>query len=178
MEQFRPMRRIRQQLPVEEAVRILQSATAGVLAVSGDNGYPYAVPVSYAYADGKIYFHSALRGHKIDAIHRNPKVSFCVIDKDEVKPQQFTTYFRSVIAFGTARIVEDEAEKMGALRLLAARYSDDNIASGMPDKVIGLPLSEPAEKEIAQGFNRLLMVEITIEHLTAKEAIELVRQKT
>lgn len=54
------MRRVRQQLPPEEAEEILRTATAGVLAVAGDDGYPYAVPVSYVYAGGKIYFHSAL----------------------------------------------------------------------------------------------------------------------
>ncbi len=164
MEQFRPMRRIRQLLPDDEAVKILRDATAGVLAVCGDGGYPYAVPVSYVYADGKIFFHSALQGHKIDAIRSNPKVSFCVIDKDDIKPQEFTTYFRSVIAFGKARIIEDDAEKMAALRRLAARYSDSSVTPDMTDK------------EIAGGFNRLLMVEITIEHITGKEAIEFVRQ--
>ncbi len=158
------MRRIRQQLPDDEAVKILRGATAGVLAVCGDTGYPYAVPVSYVYADRKIYFHSAPQGHKIDAIRSNPKVSFCVIDKDDVKPGEFTTYFRSVIAFGKARIIEDDGEKMATLRLLAERYSDNTVTPEMTDK------------EIAGGFNRLLMVEISIEHLTGKEAIELVRQ--
>ncbi len=163
MEQFRPMRRIRQQLPADETIKILHDSTAGVLAVCGDNGYPYAVPVSYVYADGKIYFHSALQGHKIDAICSNPKVSFCVIDKDDIKPQEFTTYFRSVIAFGKARIIEDDAEKMSTLRLLATRYSDSSVTPEMTDK------------EIAGGFDHMLMVEITIEHITGKEAIELVR---
>lgn len=163
---FRPMRRIRQQLTQQESVEILKNATSGVLAVNGDNGYPYSVPISYVYADGKIYFHSAVQGHKIDAIRSNPKVSFCVIAQDDIKPQEFTTYFKSVIAFGKARIIEDVDEKMVALRLLAARYSDDSVTAEMTDK------------EIAGGFNRLLMVEITIEHLTGKEAIELVRQKS
>ncbi len=163
MEQFRPMRRIRQQLSDEENIGILRSATSGVLAVCGDNGYPYAVPVSYAYAEGKIYFHSALNGHKIDAIRGDPKVSFCVVDRDDVKPREFTTYFRSVIAFGKARIIEDDAEKTSTLRLLAARYSDNSVTLEMTDT------------EIAADFNHLLMVEITIEQLTGKEAIELVR---
>lgn len=167
MEQtFRPMRRIRQQLTEAEIETILKSATAGVVAVGGDNGYPYAVPVSYVYADGKIFFHSALQGHKIDAVRNNPKVSFCVIAEDNIKPQEFTTNFRSVIAFGKARIIEDTDEKMAMLRLLAARYSDDSVTPEMTDK------------EISGGFNRLLMIEITIEHLTGKEAIELVRQKS
>lgn len=166
MEQkFRPMRRIRQQLSNEDAESILKSATAGVLAVCGDNDYPYAVPVSYVYADGKIYFHSALQGHKIDAIRRNPKVSFCVIAEDDVKPREFTTYFKSVIAFGKARIIDDSCEKMAALQLLAKRYSDDSVTPEM------------ADKEVSGGFNRLLMVVIEIEHLTGKEAIELARGK-
>lgn len=164
MDKFRPLRRFKQQLPQEEAERLLMSATSGVLAVNGDNGYPYAVPISYVYADSKIYFHSALSGHKIDAIRNDNKVSFCVINQDEIKPQEFTTYFKSVIAFGKARIIEDDAEKMRTLRLLASRYSDDTVTPQMTDK------------EIAGGFKRLLMIEITIEHLTGKEAIELVRK--
>ena len=164
MVEFRPMRRFKQQLPQAEAERLLMSATSGVLAVNGDNGYPYAVPVSYVYANGKIYFHSALSGHKIDAIRNDSKVSFCVINQDEIVPREFTTYFKSVIVFGKARIFEDDAEKMKALRLLAARYSDDTVTPQMTDK------------EIAGGFKRLLIVEITIEHITAKESIELVRK--
>lgn len=164
-QQFRPMRRIRQQLPLEETKQILSEATSGVLSVIGDNGYPYGVPISYVYADGKIFFHCALQGHKIDAIRTNPKVSFCVIAKDDVVPQKFTTFFRSVIAFGKARILEDNEEKMSALRLLAARYSDATVTEKMTDD------------EIVGGFNHLLMVEIEIEHLTGKEAIELVQQR-
>lgn len=166
MELFRKMRRIRQLLPEQEVEYILKSATSGVLAVNGDNGYPYAVPVSYVYAGGKIYFHSATQGHKIDAIRTNPKVSFCIIAEDNIKSQEFTTYFKSIIAFGKAEIIEDEDRKMSALRLLAARYADDSVTPAMTDK------------EIAGGFGRLLMVEITIEHITGKEAIELVRQKS
>ena len=68
MEQFRAMRRLRQQLSEEESISILQKSTAGTLALLGDNDYPYAVPISYVYADGRLYFHSALSGHKVDAI--------------------------------------------------------------------------------------------------------------
>ena len=100
MTDFRPMRRNRQQLSEEESIEILQKATSGVLALLGDNGYPYAVPISYVYADGKIYFHSALSGHKVDAIRSCDKASFCVIEQDDVQPKKYTTFFRSVIAFG------------------------------------------------------------------------------
>ena len=156
---FREMRRKRQLLPTEESVAILQRMTNGTLSLHGDDGYPYAIPVSYVYADGKLYFHTAVKGHKVDAIRRDAKVSFCVVEQDDIKPAEFTTYFRSVIAFGKARILEDEGEKLSALRLLADKYSSGE--AGM-------------EAEIAKGFNHLLMVKITVEHLTGKEAIELV----
>ena len=94
---FREMRRKRQLLPHEESVAILKKMTNGVLALHGDDGYPYAVPVSYVYADGKIYFHSAPQGHKTDAITRDGKVSFCVVERDEIVPAEFTTYFRKIL---------------------------------------------------------------------------------
>ena len=80
MEQFREMRRKRQQLSEEESISILRKSTAGTLALLGDNDYPYAVPISYVYADGRLYFHSALNGHKVDAIRKYDKASFCVIE--------------------------------------------------------------------------------------------------
>ena len=112
MSEFREMRRKRQQLSEEESIAILQKATAGTLALLGDNDYPYAVPISYVYADGRLYFHSALSGHKVDAIRKCDKASFCVIEQDEVHPEKYTTFFRSVIAFGRIHIIEDEAEKL------------------------------------------------------------------
>ena len=98
---FREMRRKNQLLTKEEAEKILENGTSGTLALLGDEGYPYCVPISYVYNNNKIYFHSAKSGHKIDAVKNCDKASFCVIDKDEVKPQEYTTYFRSVIAFGS-----------------------------------------------------------------------------
>ena len=96
MSGFREMRRKRQQLSREESVAILQKSTSGTLALLGDDGYPYAVPMSYVYNEGKLYFHSALTGHKIDAIRKCDKASFCVIEQDDVQPEKYTTFFRSV----------------------------------------------------------------------------------
>lgn len=160
---FREMRRNRQALSHEECETILNRATSGVLAVSGDDGYPYAVPLSFVYADSKIYFHCALTGHKLDAIAGNDKVSFCVIDQDQVVPEKYTTFFRSVIAFGRAKILTDAQEKRAALELLAARYSPDQ--------------PEGRQQEVDALFKNVCMVEISIEHMTGKEAIELVREK-
>ena len=162
MEQFRAMRRKRQQLSEEESIGILKKATAGTLALLGDGGYPYAVPISYVYADGKLYFHSALSGHKIDAIRNYDMASFCVIDKDDVRPEKYTTYFRSVIAFGRIHIIEDEQEKLETARLLGDRYNPNQ--------------EEALQKELEHGFARMLMIRFDIEHLTGKEAIELVKQ--
>lgn len=163
MEQFRPMRRFRQQLSDDESVGILKKATSGTLALLGDNGYPYAVPISYVYAEGKLYFHSALSGHKVDAIRNCNKASFCVIEQDIIHPKEYTTYFRSVIAFGRIHIVEDDVEKLSAARLLSERYNPGD--------------DEGFQKELEKGFARMLAIRFDIEHLTGKEAIELVRQK-
>ena len=160
--EFRSMRRKRQQLSEEKSIGILQKSTAGTLALLGDNGYPYAVPISYVYADGKLYFHSALSGHKIDAIRNCDKASFCVIDQDEVHPEKYTTYFRSVIAFGRIHIIEDEQEKLETARLLGDRYNPNQ--------------EEALQNEIEKGLSRMVMIRFDIEHLTGKEAIELVNQ--
>ena len=163
MNDFREMRRKRQQLSEEKSIGILQKSTAGTLALLGDNGYPYAVPISYVYADGKLYFHSALSGHKIDAIRNCDKASFCVIDKDDVRPEKYTTYFRSVIAFGRIHIIEDEQEKLETARLLGDRYNPNQ--------------EEALQKEIEKGLSRMLMIRFDIEHLTGKAAIELIKEQ-
>ena len=163
MSDFREMRRKRQQLSEDESIGILQKATAGTLALLGDNGYPYAVPISYVYHEGKLYFHSALAGHKVDAIRNCDKASFCVIDKDDVQPEKYTTFFRSVIAFGRIHIIEDDKEKLAMARMLGKRYNPNN--------------DESLQREIEGGLSRMLMIRFDIEHLTGKEAIELVRQR-
>ena len=163
MTAFRPMRRHRQQLSREECERILDRCTSGVLALTGDGGYPYAVPLSYVYADGAIIFHSAVQGHKIDAIKRDNRCSFCVIDQDEIKPAEFTTHFRSVIAFGRIHILDSTNEKVQALRLLGRRYS--------PGDEHGL------QHEINQSLDHVLLLRLDIEHMSGKEAIELVKAR-
>ena len=111
---FREMRRKKQLLTPEERAAVLHRGTSGVLALAGDDGYPYAVPMSYVYDGAKLYFHCAKSGHKLDAIRRNCKASFCVIDQDQIVPEEYTSHFRSVIVFGTMRILEDDGEKRAA----------------------------------------------------------------
>lgn len=159
---FRPMRRHRQQLSEAESIAILKKKTSGTLALLGDEGYPYAVPLSYVYTDGKLYFHSALEGHKVDAIRRCDKASFCIIEQDNVQPEKFTTFYRSVIVFGRIHIIDDEHEKMITARMLGSRYNPND--------------EESLNKEIEKGLSRMLMIRFDIEHLTGKEAIEYVNQ--
>ena len=161
---FRDMRRKRQALPPEQCAAILRRGTSGVLALAGDAGYPYAVPLSYVYTDGKLYFHCAKAGHKLDAIRKSPKASFCVIEQDQVIPERYTTHFRSVIVFGTVRILEGDTEKRAAVEKLADKYAPE-ASSDYRDKYI--------EKEWAP----LCMLEMTVEHMTGKEAIELVKER-
>lgn len=160
MDNFRKMRRFRQELSKEETVQIMEEGTSGVLACSGDGGYPYAVPLSYVYDAGCIYFHMAKTGHKADAIASCDKVSFCVIGQDLIVPEDVTTYFKSAIAFGRAKILEGD-EKMAAARKLADKYASS--------------CSEAIEKDIRNNYDNMHMIEIRIEHLTGKQAKELVK---
>ncbi len=145
-------------------MEILEKSTSGVLAVIGDDDYPYAVPVSYVYYDSRIYFHGGKTGHKIDFINKNAKVSFCIIDKDDIVKEEYTTYFRSVIAFGKAYVVEDEKEIMESIERLSIKYYPEDS-------------EENRNRMIEKEKRALFMVRIDIEHVTGKEAIELVKMK-
>lgn len=167
---FRTMRRIQQQISPEECQEILQRATSGVLGLHGDDGYPYTVPISFVYqkkdgGPGTIVFHCAKTGHKIDAIRRNSKVSFTVIDRDEIMPRERTTKFCSVIVFGRARILEDEEEMRQAANAVGAKYS-----RGFEDLY-----RQETEDTIREG--RLCCVEITIEHMTGKIGRQLLMER-
>ena len=161
---FREMRRKRQQLTKTECVEILTRNTSGVLAVLGDEGYPYAVPMSYVYDESAIYLHCAKSGHKLDAIKSYDKVSFCVIDKDNVVPQKYTTYFRSVILFGRASVLNNEDEIYSAIEKLALKYNPTDS-------------KENRAMSIKNEYSSVCLVKIDIEHMTGKEAIELVNHQ-
>lgn len=158
---FREMRRIKQQLTQEECEKILECGRTGVLAVLGDDGYPYTVPINYYYTDGKIYLHCAKSGHKLDAIRSNPKVSFCVVERDDILQEKFTTLFKSAVAFGKAEILTDKEEMRSSVTALAEKYC--------PDFLDEIPT------EVEHGFDILCMIKINIEHLTGKQGKELIK---
>lgn len=157
---FRQMRRAKQQLDEASSVRLLEECSSGVLALSGDEGYPYALPISYVYSDGCIYFHSALTGHKLDAVRRCDKASFCVVAQDKVLPEKYTTAYKSVIAFGRIRVM-DEGEKLPAVLKLAEKYNP------------GHPAQSRAEADMS--IKAMHMLELKIEHLTGKQGKELLK---
>ena len=155
------MRRKRQQITREAGEEVLRRATSGVLAVVDADGAPYAVPLSFVYTDGKLFFHCAPVGHKIDAIRVNNRISFCVIDRDEVMPESFTTKYRSVIVFGRARILTDETEKRKAIEALAVKYAPD------------IDEAQRA-KAITADWVKFCIIEIKIAHLTGKIGRQLI----
>ena len=138
---FRPMRRAARKTEQKDAEAFLTHAPYGVLSVTGDGGYPYAVPLNFVYADGCIYFHCAKTGHKIDAIQKDNRVCFCAVSHEEVIP------------FARAHIVKDEAEKHRAAVRLCEKYA-------CPQAGI--------EAEYERFLNALCIVKIEIEHLSGK----------
>lgn len=122
---FRKMRRFKQQVSKEKCIEILENEPRGVLALYGDDGYPYAVPLDFIYLDGAIYFHGAASGKKADSLKENPKVSFCVMDKGFRKPGEWPLNITSVILFGKISEITDHDEKFTILKKLGMKYYPD-----------------------------------------------------
>lgn len=159
---FREIRRNKKQILSQERCReILSSSTSGVLSLMGDDDYTYGVPLSYTMKGDTLYFHCAKKGHKIDALNKHNKVSFTVIETDDIVPAEYTTYFRSVIVFGKARFIEEPDEQRAVLRQLAQKYSPD--------------FMDGAEEEIDKGIKAVQIIALDIEHISGKEAIELAK---
>ena len=151
---FREMRRIKQALSGGECVKLLKEEKRGVLAVSGDGGYPYAVPIDFYYdeEENAIYFHSAQKGHKIDAMKNCDKVCFTVMNGGE-RREDWSYYVKSVIVFGRAAPVTDPDIKLKKLRAFGMKY---------------YPSEEELEKELTFDLERVELMRITVEHMTGK----------
>ena len=150
---FKEMRRKDKKLSDEETIDILKSGEKGVLATIGEDNYPYALPLNYAYHDNSIYFHCATSGHKIDNMNHNSKVSFCVEKDTLLIPEDFTTKFKSVVLFGLARELMDD-EKREGLMILIRSLSGDHVKAG--------------EKYIANAMDQTRVFKIKIEHMSGK----------
>lgn len=151
---FRTMRLKGQQLDAGKIEEIMNTCTNGVLCINGDNGYPYGVPLSYAYADGKIYFHCSREGYKVDLLKADPKVSFTVIAQDDIIPEEYNTLYISVIAFGRVRLIDDPEEMKKTHIHIVNKYSKGYEKGGM--------------EYLDSAIDKIYMAEITIDHITGK----------
>jgi len=151
---FREMRRKNQALTREECAALLQTERRGALAVIGDEGYPYAVPINFYYdeEDGRIYLHCAREGHKLDAVCRCDKVCFTVWERGEQR-EDWSYHVRSVVAMGRAELVTDEALARRQLDRLARKY---------------YPPEDDFSEDMRKNFPRVQMLAINIEHLSGK----------
>ena len=157
---FRPMARIREQIPEEECIDILKTQLRGVLSVLGEEDYPYGIPLNHYYCEenGKIYFHGGMKGHRIDAMRRHDKASFCVIDDGRPEKEgDWALRFRRVVVFGRLETVEDHDRAIEITRQLCYKFTDD---------------TEYIEKEIKGSEARTMVVCLTPEHMTGKTILE------
>ncbi len=152
---FRKMRRFKQQISDAECIEILKNTKRGVLSLIGDDGYPYGIPIDHLYceSDGKIYFHGAKEGHKIDAIKSCDKASYCVYDEGYRKEGDWALNIKSVITFGRIRLVENEEKAKEICAALTRKFTDDE---------------EYLRKELANALSRVQCLEFIPEHMTGK----------
>lgn len=152
---FRQMLRQKQQLPDTECVELLRREKRGVLSVLGDDGYPYGVPINHYYCeeDGKLYFHGGMTGHKLDALRRCPKASFCVMDGGFRREGDWALNIRSVIVFGRVEFIEDRERVYELSRRLSRKFTDDEAY---------------IDAEVRRAGPRTLMFALVPEHMTGK----------
>ena len=158
-EMFREIRKKKNAIMADAAESLLEKSRRGVLAVNGDDGYPYAIPVNYFYDrnEQKIYFHGARAGHKFDALRASDKVCFTVYGNETIREEAWAPYMQSTVVFGRCRLLETGEETLALLKRFAMKY--------YPDEKL-------ADEEIAQAGRAAQVFEIEIEHLSGKEVQE------
>lgn len=152
---FRPIRRKKNEISDELAKDLLLKSKRGIFSVNGDDGYPYSIPVNYFYDEenGRIYFHGAKVGHKVDALKKSDKVCFTVFGNESFKEDDWAPYVQSTVVFGRCHLIEDQTKAIGLVRELATKY---------------YPNKDLIEEEIVAYGNAVQMFEIVIEHLSGK----------
>lgn len=156
---FREMRRKKKEIDITSAKNLLKSCRRGVIAVNGDDGYPYAVPVNYLYdsESERIYFHGLRVGHKVDSIKACDKVCFTVYGNETVKDEKWAPYLQSTVVFGRCHLLENDEKSIKLLKKLAKKY---------------YPNEELINEEIEKYGKATQMFEIEIEHISGKEIQE------
>ncbi len=158
MNSFREMRRKEKQLYENEAYEVLKKCNHMILATKLENGYPYSLPLNHVYEDGKIYFHCALEGQKVDAFKYDDKVCISAVEKGDILPDKFSTLFISVTAFGRISLIEDEDERLKGFTAIIKRFSPANFESGL--------------KYIEKLQHKTALYAIDIEHITGKSSVK------
>lgn len=151
---FREIRRKDRVLDEKGIVELLETGEYGFLSIVGTDGFGYGIPISFVKEGESIYFHCAPEGYKLECLRENPNVSFCVVGKTRVIPNQFTTAYESALVFGTMQLGLSEEECRHALRLLAKKYCSGFEAIG--------------EKYIDKSFHRTNVLRLDIEHISGK----------
>ena len=154
---FRDLRRFKQAASQEECEALLSIAPRGVLSVHGENGYPYGIPVNFLYEAGRIFFHCACEGHKMDAVLADEKVCFTVLSEPVKNPGEWWNCFVSVVCFGTISEVIEEERKDSLLRTLAAKF---------------FPSGYDIETDMKRNARHALILELTIDHMSGKRVRE------
>ena len=154
---FRGLRRFKQALSAEDCEAILLEAPRGVLSVIGDGGYPYGVPMNFVYRDGKVYFHSAREGHKIEALAACSQACFTVLDQGVQEPGDWWYHFRSVVVFGQVRVMGEGPERDEALVALGRKY---------------FPSEDDVRADVAKNGGRAAVLELAVDHLSGKAVRE------
>lgn len=156
---FRPIQKKRNAIDTARAETLLEESRRGVLAMHGDDGYPYAIPINYIYdrAAQKIYFHGAKRGHKVDALRACDKVCFTVYGNETIRNEAWAPHLQSVVVFGRCQLLKAGPSASARLKQFATKY---------------YPTEALVDKEIAQAGRAAQIFEITIEHLSGKEIEE------
>lgn len=156
---FRPIRRKNKEISEEASKKLLIAERRGILALNGDDGYPYAVPINYWYDENenKIYFHGSRAGYKAELLKRGSKICFTVYGNETVKDEAWAPYVQSVVIFGKCRVIDDTDRAIEFVKRFAMKY---------------YPNADMVEKEIASSGKAVQMFEIEIEHLSGKEIQE------
>jgi nitroimidazol reductase NimA-like FMN-containing flavoprotein (pyridoxamine 5'-phosphate oxidase superfamily) len=158
---FRPVRKKANEISVEEAKKLLHEARRGVLAVSGDDGYPYAVPINYLYDEDaqEIIFHGSKVGHKVDALKRSDKVCFTVVSGEsvEIEDEAWAPFLKSAVVFGRCHLVADRGESDALCKKFAMKY---------------YPTEKMVDDEVAASGKAVQMFRISIDHISGKKVQE------
>lgn len=149
------MRRFKQELSHQDCIEVLRQEPRGVLSLIGENGYPYGIPMDYWYDEesGNLYFHGAREGHKLDAIRKCARASYCVMDQGFRREGEWALNIKSVVVFGEIAPVEDREKTLMVCTNLCRKFTEDEAY---------------LEQELKSAGERVLCLELRPEHMTGK----------